>query len=117
VNDVAFTRITGIGLEVTNITAADSGPYSNLTMSNTSTCLQISAGNAPLPLLYTTRGVHGLTCSLSTTSPGPAISLDAPNNSLEDISIIGTSTSTQEGIVIGANGPAEDNVLFNIRGR
>jgi hypothetical protein len=41
--------------------------------------------------------------------------LDAPNNTLEDVYISGSSTS-QDGILVGANALASNNVLFNING-
>jgi hypothetical protein len=48
-------------------------------------------------------------------STTPAIMIDSPNNSLEDISILGNS-SLPDGILIGSLAAAQGNVLFNISG-
>jgi len=105
VNDVAFTNLAGIALDIEKSTAFNSGPYTNLSMSNVGTCLQIKA--------FPTRGVHGLTCS-TTGSSGPAIYLDGINNSLEDIYIQGGSS--QDGILVGSQAAAGNNLLFNVSG-
>jgi hypothetical protein len=96
----------GIGLSITK-SGTNSGPYSKIFYSGSGTCASIDG--APQ-----TRGIHGLTCVMSGSS-GAAILLDAPNNTLEDIYISGSSTS-QDGILVGANAPASSNVLFNISG-
>jgi hypothetical protein len=107
VDDVAFLNILpnssgtgGVALSLLTAYSYNSGPYTNLTMSNVGTCVNING-------LSDTRGIHGLTCTLSSTSSGPAIYLDGANNSLEDISISGTST--QDGIVIGSGGGSGGN--------
>jgi hypothetical protein len=117
VDDVAFTQINGIALWVQGKYAANSGPYTKLTMSNVGTCIRLSGMGASSPL-YNLRGVHGVTCTLSTASITGVI-LDAGNVSLEDVSIAAASGSanTQYGIVVGGSTyPAPNNVLFNIRG-
>jgi hypothetical protein len=111
VNDVTFTNIANgnIALDIESTSSFNSGPYTNLTMSNVGTCLNI--GNHALP----TRGVHGLTCSTTPTST-VAIYLDGINNSLEDIYILGGGGSSQDGILVGSQAPAGNNLLFNISG-
>jgi hypothetical protein len=121
VADVAFRNIPGTALSLTAPANQDgsswnSGPYSNLTMSNVGTCVSLTGGvGFPLP---DTRGIHGLTCTTSVQPLSPAaIVIDgANNNSLEDINLSGTNT---DGILIGnlstSNG-AQNNLLFNIRG-
>ena len=112
VQDVAFLNIPGTALSLQSSNSGNSqnsGPYSNLTMSNVGTCVSING-------TLDTRGIHGLTCTTSPTSTA-AISLEASNNSLEDISLYGTNTSgTTYGISIGDSNKAQNNVLFNIRG-
>lgn len=113
VDDVSFTQISLIALEVTTKNAANSGPYTKLTMSNVGTCLSISSptqGNS----LYDMRSVQGVSCTLSSSSSS-GILLDAASTSLEDISITGVS-SNQNGIVVGSRYPSPNNLLFNIRG-
>jgi hypothetical protein len=116
VDDVAFNQINGIALVIQSKDAANSGPYTKLTMSNVGTCLKISGMGASSPL-YDLRGVHGVTCTLSTGATTGVI-LDAANVSLEDITVTAAAgtVNTQYGIVIGANYPVPDSVLFNIRG-
>jgi hypothetical protein len=120
VDDVAFSNIPGTALSLLSIpggsqnggNSQNSGPYSNLTMSNVGTCVTI---NAAVGIPFGTRGIHGLTCSTSTSS-GAAIYLYGPGNSLEDVSLTGSNTY---GILIGtpnATNAAQNNVLFNIRG-
>jgi len=53
---------------------------------------------------------------MSGSGTTPAIYLDSPNNSLEDVYINSTSSQPQDGILIGSQAPAPNNVLFNIRG-
>jgi hypothetical protein len=106
VNDVAFTNMSTAGLYLSTSHASNSGPYTNLTMSNVQACVEINGTNG-------TRGFHGLTCSL-VSSASAGVFLDARNNSLEDIYISGTSA--QDGILIGDAAPAQSNILFNIRG-
>jgi hypothetical protein len=118
VDDVTISSITGAttgtGISIKMLTAANSGAYTNLKISNVKTCVTITSTPGPPPSpVYDTRGIHGLNCSI-VSSGGPAISLDSPNSSLEDIYI--TGSTSQDGIAIGANQPASNNVLFNIGG-
>ena len=107
VEDVAFSNITGTALLLNGRFSQNSGPYSNLTMTNVGICINI---NGPTG----TRGIHGLNCSTSNPPTFPAaIYVDASNNSLEDISLSGANTN---GILIGSVAAAQNNVLFNISG-
>jgi hypothetical protein len=114
VEDVAFSNMKGTALSLLGIinsnphgTSNNSGPYSNLSMSNVGTCVSIN-GTA-----VGTRGIHGLTCATSGT---PAIDVEGSNNSLEDISLTGSNGSNTDGILIGNTAAAQNNVLFNISG-
>jgi hypothetical protein len=112
VNDVSISNVK-TGLALTDQFAQNSGPYTNLTISGVNTCLSIGpamSGN----MMVNSRGVHGLTCSVIANNT-PAITIDGPNNTLEDISI-STSASGVDGIFIGSQKPAEGNTLFNIQG-
>jgi hypothetical protein len=105
VDRVTILDIAGVGLSVA-AGAEASGPYSNITYTNSSaggTCAKLSASG--------TRGIHGLTC-ISTSHSTDAINLDSSNNTLEDIRILGFFN----GVVIGANDPAQSDVLLNIYG-
>jgi hypothetical protein len=114
VNDVALANFApgGIGLWL-NDHSDNSGPYANISYSGSGRCAQIfnSSTNKPSNLNQT-RGIHGLTCAMSGSEN--AIYLDAPNNSLEDVYISGGST--QDGILIGSQANAYNNVIFNVRG-
>ena len=109
VNDVSFSLIKGTALSL-NQNTSNSGPYSNLMMSNVGTCVNI---NGPQGI----RGIHGLTCNTNTSS-SVAILLNGSNISLEDMSLTGSSGSNTDGIQIGgvASASAQNNVLFNISG-
>ena len=111
VNDVSIVGVN-VGLALTDGFAQNSGPYTNLSMSNVYQCLTIEPGGPP-NMLSVTRGVHGLTCSTTGAAPS-AIQIDTPNNSLEDIYISGGST--QDGVLIGSQAQAQGNVLLNISG-
>jgi hypothetical protein len=115
VNDVSISTVT-TGLALSDRFAENSGPYTNLTISGVNTCLAIGpALNTGLTgPMVNSRGVRGLQCSVNSTNT-PAITIDGPNNSLEDISI-STSATGVDGILIGSKGPAEGNTLLNIRG-
>ena len=106
VSDVSFTNIPGTALAVETINAVNSGPYSKLTMSNVGTCVNLNN-------TYGTRGIHGLTCAPATSSTAGVL-VDGGNNTIEDVSISGTTS--QDGILVGANLAAPNNVLFNVHG-
>jgi hypothetical protein len=132
VTDVAMTNITGIGLHlgtssgtIGNLSytadASNSGPYSNIYISTSGTCVKIEhkTGSTTGNLTNSTRGIHGLTCSTSNPSAA-AIYVDGPNNSLEDVTIQFVPTNqgggTPDGIWIGSQEQAHGNVLVNISG-
>jgi hypothetical protein len=113
VDDVWLTNMGsgGFGLSITK-SGTNSGPYSKIYYQGSGTCARIGASaNSPTD----TRGIHGLTCIMSGSSSA-AILLDAANNTLEDIYISGSSTTSQDGILVGAIAPASSDVLFNISG-
>jgi hypothetical protein len=120
VNDVAMINIDGEGL-ILGATpnnqgfqndANNSGPYSNLYISGTGTCVDINKTTG-------TRGIYGLTC-VATAGSGAAILVDGANNTLEDVSIYGSGGSYHDGIVIGSRAStdavANANLLLNITG-
>jgi hypothetical protein len=113
VNDVTFTNIPGIALDIEPVSSSNSGPYSNLSMSSVGTCVKLK-GNP-------TRGIHGLTCTTSGTSSScgantsnAAICIDGINNSIEDVYISGGSL--QDGILVGSQAAAQNNLIFNVTG-
>jgi hypothetical protein len=113
VNDVVISGGTGsIGLWL-DVHADNSGPYTNIRYSGSGTCAQFYDSFKTFKL-RNSRGIHGLTCIMSGGN-SPAVYVDAPNNSIEDVNIQGTG-STQDGIVIGARAAAYNNVLFNVTG-
>jgi len=118
VNDVQITNIAGTGLRIlgqldldTNQNplgfAVNSGPYTNISYSGTGTCVNING-------TYGTRGVHGLTCTGTSSPTGPAILLDGNNTTLQDVFITGY---TGDGVLLGSQGTyAQNNLLFNVTG-
>jgi hypothetical protein len=126
VNRVDLYNIKGIGLLVGSVSggisstvggnaaAQNSGPYSNIKFENSASVA--GATECAQVLGAPTRGLHGLTCS-STSTANAGIVVDASNTSIEDVNISGFG----DGIVLGANsagaGTAETaNVLLNISG-
>jgi hypothetical protein len=110
VTDVLIENAT-TGLNISDKYAENSGPYSNLKILNVNTCLSIGPGaTAGIP---NTRGVHGLNCSVNSGTT-PAITIDSPNNTLEDITISGSTN--QDGILIGSQAAAQSNTLYNVQG-
>ena len=111
VNDVVMNNLgSGIGLWL-SVHADNSGPYTNISYSGSGKCVQIFASDLSL---RQTRGIHGLTCIMGSSSTA-AVYVDAPNNSLEDVDIQGGGTQ-QDGILIGSQGPAQNNILINVHG-
>jgi len=111
VDDVYIQQV-GIGLEVSDEGAQDSGPYTNIAMSNVGQCVVFQGGSVGVP--PGTRGVHGLTCITTGLSANAAIVINTPNNSFEDIYVQGSTS--QDGIWVGTQGPAQGNILSNIQG-
>ena len=108
VEDVSISNVQ-VGLWLNNVDSQNSGPYTGLTISNVYTCLVIGGTG-----LVNSRGVHGLKCANS-LNPKAAITIDGPNNTLEDISLSSTTGQT-DGILIGFSDSAQGNVLTNIQG-
>jgi len=100
-------------LEVATVTgpsASNSGPYSNLVCTLTSTAYSTTRC---VDLLGHTRGIHGMSCyGGGTSAQTAAIYLDSDANSIEDVYVNGFAN----GIYIGSQGQAPSNVLFNITG-
>jgi hypothetical protein len=102
-----------------NGTASHSGPYIDLIIASGSAA---GSGTSCVKIYNAQpRGIHGLTCSAtSTTSPKAGIYLDGGNLSLEDIAVSGFT----DGILIGAESPFNTvglqdiyaNLLSNITG-
>jgi hypothetical protein len=123
VNDV-FIQNVGIGLSLNDSFAQNSGPYTNISMSNVGQCVTMEPGQetGSNGASAATRGVHGLTCLTNGTSRNPAIVVDTANNTIEDIYVQGANSPTQDGISIGGNPnglvgvAAQGNILSNIQG-
>ncbi len=118
VDDVVLTNMgassvlgTGTGLYVNGLTS-NSGPYTNIYYSGSGICADFdnSTMNGP----HDSRGIHGLTCMMSSGDSSPAVYVDSANNTLDDVYISGNSD--EDGILIGANYIARNTVLFNIYG-
>jgi hypothetical protein len=107
VDQVTIYRILGTGLVVSS---QNSGPYTNITFDSgpsalsTTTCASVSGVKA-------TRGIHGLTCIAGSVA-NTAVYLDASSTSIEDARIAGF----YDGILVGSQGAAQGDVLFNIFG-
>ena len=117
-NDVALTNLgSGIGLWL-DVHSDNSGPYTNIRYSGGGTCARIYSSGGSSGLINT-RGIRGLTCTMVGSSL-PAVFLDAPNNSLEDVAITYVPSNNPggppDGIVIGSQAPAYNNVIFNLSG-
>jgi hypothetical protein len=111
VNHVGLYRILGTGLSVLG-NASNSGPYSDINFdlggfSGTSSTICASING-----VSGTHGIHGLTCISESTAPPAAVLLDASNNSLEDVRIVGF----YDGIRVGANANAQSYVLLGLIG-
>ncbi len=117
VDHVSLYQILGKGLLVEN-SANNSGPYSNIsfdtgneTPAPSTVCAQIlDVTNGSVS--GSTRGIHSLRCHTANSDPNAAVLLDSSNNSIEDVTIRGF----YDGVRVGANGTAQDNVLVNIVG-
>lgn len=114
VNDVALANVLGTGLWIDGGGADNSGPYSNIYFNGSGTCVRINGTGS--------RGVHGLTC-ITNVSSGPLVYLDAPNNSIEDVTLTyvpGNGSGAPDGILVGSQttgvSGAQSDVLVNITG-
>ena len=111
VNDVNMENFSLTGL---SITAANSGPYSNIVYIAKSTCG--SSGCRCIDVKAQTQGIHGVTCIGNTTThgldQGAGILVNASNNSLEDVHI----EAFWDGIEVGTSGTVANVLLSNITG-
>jgi hypothetical protein len=111
IDHVSLYQILGTGLSVYS-NASGSGPYTNINFDtgskspvSTTVCVSING-------LTGTRGVRGLKCTAESNDPQAAVLLDSPNNFIKDVTVVGF----YDGIRVGANAPAQSNVLFNVIG-
>jgi hypothetical protein len=119
VDHVTIYQIRGTGLLISDTgasSASNSGPYTNIIFDtggypglSTTACAQIWNANG---LLTGTRGIHGLRCKSETQDANAAVMLDASNNSIEDVTVVGF----YDGVLVGSNAIAHSNVLLNIIG-
>jgi hypothetical protein len=113
VDHVSLYQIRGTGLLVES-NATNSGPYTNISF-DTSTTYSGTSSTVCAQILSVsggTRGIHGLNCRTYNNDPNGAVLLDSSNNSIEDVSIEGFDN----GVLVGYNATAKDNVLLNIVG-
>jgi hypothetical protein len=112
VKHVQMINIGGTGLSLgTDVgTSSHSGPYSDLSITETSGgsgCVNIAPGAQP-------RGIHGINCNSSSNS-GAGIYLDGGNVSIEDVNVTGFT----DGIRIGSQETGQSvqsNIIFNVTG-
>ncbi len=113
VDHVSLYQILGTGLSISSTSANNSGPYSHITFNTGSFDGDSSTVCASINGTTGTQGIRDLSCAAGTNAESSAaVLLDAPNNSLEDVRIMGF----YDGIRVGANAAAESNVLINIVG-
>jgi hypothetical protein len=114
VRRVSMYQIGGIGLKIwqgrSTTSGHNSGPYSDITFdtgsvtgSSTTVCAEI--------LTVSTRGIHGLTCTMESGTAPFAVQVDSSNNSVKDVLIRGAFT---DGVQITST--ASSNVLLNVTG-
>jgi hypothetical protein len=113
VNHVSLYQILGVGLVIGGA-ATGSGPYSNINFDTGGSAATSSTVCAAIvgPNLSGTAGVRGLTCTSELAVAAAAVLLDSSNNSIKDVNIVGF----KDGILVGANQPAQNNVLVNVIG-
>jgi hypothetical protein len=118
VNDVNLDSFNNIGL---NLSAPDSGPYSNVTFSSAPAGSPNGPGPTCVYIGAQTLGVHGVTCTgNSTTGIGvpdggvAGIYVNASNNTIEDIHL----EAFWNGIEIGniASGTVANVLVSNVTG-
>jgi hypothetical protein len=101
VDHVSLYQIRGTGLL---ISASNSGPYSNITF-DMGTAVPTNSTERADPECQQHPRIHGLTCISPTNDAPAAVLLDASNNSIEDVRIVGF----YDGIRVGENGVAQSN--------
>jgi hypothetical protein len=126
VDHVNIYHVLGTGLVIGG-SASDSGPYSNIAMSAGASCVApggsppstscVHIGDSTFGSPGSTRGVHGLTCTCegSGTAGGTAqvaVAVNSSNNTLEDMHFEGYI----DGIELGYQGNAQNNVILNVNG-
>jgi len=102
VNHVSLYQILGTGLQITasgSSNANNSGPYSNITFDTGGSSGLASTVCASIYSVSGTHGIHGLNCNSETNDANAAVLLDASNNSIQDVRIVGF----YDGIRVGAN--------------
>jgi hypothetical protein len=119
VDHVTIYQVMGTGLLISGTSggsASNSGPYTNITFdtgiysgTNSTVCAQISNVSGGLT---GTKGIHGLRCKSENQDAPAAVLLDASNNSIEDVTIVGFF----DGVLVGKNAAAQSNLLLNIIG-
>jgi hypothetical protein len=112
VDHVSLYQILGTGLSISG-SASNSGPYTNINFDTGGYSGLAGTVCASINGLTNTRGIRGLSCTSRTTMAiGSAVLLDSPSNLVKDVTIMGF----HDGILVGANAPAQSNVLVNIIG-
>lgn len=115
VDHVTLYQILGTGLLISSSgtsSATNSGPYTDITFDTGGYSGAPSTACAQIIGTSGTRGIHGLKCKSETQDANAAVLVDASNNSIEDVTIVGF----YDGILVGANAAAQSNVLVNIIG-
>ena len=108
---MTFYRIYDIGINAFNtndpasFSAANSGPYVNITFDTGSITPSSTTQGAYLG--YTTHGIKGMTCITGTAS-GQCIYVAAPGNTVEDVRVIGFTS--------GVDVSTSDTVVRNVVG-
>jgi len=112
VDHVGLYHILGTGLWINSAAATGSGPYSNInftisTSVPTTICAKIDGVNG-------TGGIRNLSCinNNQVTIASAGVLLDSSNNSIKDLNIAGFT----DGVLVGANATATNNVLINVYG-
>ena len=112
---VNFYQLAGVGLFVGS-GAAGSGPYTALSYTAGDYCFN-NSGPCPsqcVNLQATTRGVHGITCTMqsntSTNRADEAAIIVNAQNSIEDIHIEGF----YDGVLVGSTGSAAGSTLLHL---
>jgi|SRR5580698_3299027 hypothetical protein len=111
VNHVGLYQILGTGLLVSG-SASGSGPYTNINFNTGSAIPSTKTVCAQIKDLTGTNGIRELGCITPGPDPPAAVLLDSSNNSIKDVTISGF----YDGILIGANATAHNNVLINVIG-
>jgi hypothetical protein len=115
IDHVSLYRVRGTGVLVGTSgsgTANNSGPYTNITFDMGGTPATSSTVCAQITGLSGTRGIQGLNCLSENNDAPAAVLLDASNNIIRDVKIVGF----YDGVRVGASSTAQSNVLINVIG-